>query len=254
MRKTILGSLKRRGLSFALLACCRRRRFLDGRRSRHAGLDRLRVATRRAPSTTRTAGAAPARTTTRSTRRPRSPRASERSRCASRTRSSAARSRPDLLEVAGERGRRDVGRERRQVGRRPAVVLRVAVPVHLDDRRCTRTGAYLTVSPDRGDGARMSWVKISDTPTGLALQFSEYKNGGWVYTPIASDLDRTQVHTLKLTMQFVDGPANDIVNVFVDGAAQSRPAPAGRSTSAPSRTTPTRTVDSLLFRTGGACG
>ena len=63
----------------------------------------------------------------------------------------------------------------------------------------------------------MSWVKISDTPTGLALEFSEYKNGGWVYTPIASGLDRTQVHTLKLTMQFVDGPANDIVNVFVDG-------------------------------------
>ena len=64
----------------------------------------------------------------------------------------------------------------------------------------------------------MSWVKISDTPTGLALEFSEYKNGGFVYTPIASGLDRTEVHTLKLTMQFVDGPANDIVNVYVDGA------------------------------------
>ena len=55
-------------------------------------------------------------------------------------------------------------------------------------------GAYLTVSPDRGDGARMSWVKISDTPTGLALEFSEYKNGGCVYTPIANGLDRTGAH------------------------------------------------------------
>jgi hypothetical protein len=110
-------------------------------------------------------------------------------------------------------------------------------------------GAYLTVSPDRGDGARMSWVKIKDTDTGLALEFSEYKNGGWVYTPLASNLNRTQVHTLKLTMQFVDGPANDIVNVFVDGA----PVHTGTSWEEYFRTVEhneTRTVDSLLFRTG----
>ena len=78
-------------------------------------------------------------------------------------------------------------------------------------------GAYLTVSPDRGDGARMSWVKISDTADGArarVLRVQERRTGSTRRSP---PLDRTQVHTLKLTMQFVDGPANDVVKVFVDG-------------------------------------
>ncbi len=111
-------------------------------------------------------------------------------------------------------------------------------------------GAYLTVSPDRGDGARMSWVKISDTPAGLALEYSEYKNGGFVYTAMGT-VDRNAVHTLKLSMQFVDGPANDVVKVYVDGVLKVT----GGSWEDYFRTVevkPTRTVDSLLFRTGGA--
>jgi Cadherin-like beta sandwich domain len=78
----------------------------------------------------------------------------------------------------------------------------------------------VVASPDRGDPSRMSWVQMEDTPTGLQVNFEEYKHSlqNFVTTPIATGLDRTVPHTVKITMQFVDGPSNDIVNVYVDGA------------------------------------
>ena len=124
-----------------------------------------------------------------------------------------------------------------------------------------QAGLSVVASPDRGDGARMSWVQMTDTPAGLEVNFYDYQggtvaplcDGTFVFTNVASGLDRTVPHTIKVTMQFVDGVANDVVKVYVDGVLghtgtswedyfrQCEPA------------NPTsRTVDSVLFRTGGA--
>lgn len=113
-------------------------------------------------------------------------------------------------------------------------------------------GLAVVASPDRGDPSRMSWLQMQDTPTGLQLNFEDYEESiqNFVTTPIATGIDRTVAHTVKFTMQFVDGPGNDIVNVYLDGAlihtgtswedyyrdwAGGIPAP----------------VDSIMFRTGG---
>jgi hypothetical protein len=81
-------------------------------------------------------------------------------------------------------------------------------------------GLSVVASPDRGDPSRMSWVQMVDTPSGLGLNFEDYQESiqDFVVTPIATGLDRTVPHTVKITMQFVDGPSNDVVKVYLDGA------------------------------------
>ncbi|HEX8422290.1 MAG TPA: right-handed parallel beta-helix repeat-containing protein, partial [Pyrinomonadaceae bacterium] len=121
-------------------------------------------------------------------------------------------------------------------------------------------GLSVVASPDRGDGARMSWVQMTDTPSGLEVNFSDYQSGvneagcvngdNFVDTTVITGLDRTVPHTIKITMNFVEGPANDVVRVYVDGVLRHT----GTSWEDYFReceTNPTRTVDSILFRTGG---
>lgn len=129
-------------------------------------------------------------------------------------------------------------------------------------------GLSVVASPDRGDGARMGWIQMADTATGLEVNFYDYQDalpfGGavgdpngcgveddFVFTNLASGLDRTIPHKIKVTMDFVDGPRNDIVRVYVDGVLKH----SGTSWEDYFRYcegNQTRTVDSVLFRTGGA--
>lgn len=114
-----------------------------------------------------------------------------------------------------------------------------------------QAGQSVVLSPDRGDGARMSWVQITDTPTGLQVNFNDYQAGAFVQTTVANDLSRTESHTLKVTMRFLNGASNDVVSFYVDGEL----AHVGTSWEdyfrdwEPGNTS--RTVDSVLFRTGG---
>ncbi len=94
-------------------------------------------------------------------------------------------------------------------------------------------GLHLSVSPDRGDGARMSYVRIEDSPSGLNLFFDDYVDvaplgspgnlddgcgtgDGFTDSPIATGISRG-VHTLKFNMQLLPGGHNDIVHVLLDG-------------------------------------
>jgi cytoskeletal protein CcmA (bactofilin family) len=120
-------------------------------------------------------------------------------------------------------------------------------------------GLSVVASPDRGDGARMSWVQMRDTPTGLEVNFFDYQisaappTGDFVFTNVVSGLDRTVPHHIRITMEFVDGPENDIVKVYVDGMLKHTGTSWEdffRQYQAPG----TRTVDCVLFRTGGIPG
>jgi hypothetical protein len=121
-------------------------------------------------------------------------------------------------------------------------------------------GLSVVASPDRGDGARMSFVRMADTPSGLEVMFYDYQRGAtddpcgccppFVCTVVASGLDRTKRHTIKIIMDLLDGESNDVVRVFVDGALVHT----GTSWEDYFRDeegNPTRTVDSILFRVGG---
>src|SRR5690606_3666320 len=76
-------------------------------------------------------------------------------------------------------------------------------------------------------------------------------SAGFAATDLASGLDRAAPHTVEVVMDFVEGPANDVVRVSVDGS----PVHTGTSWEDYFRDcegNPTRTVDSLLFRSSGA--
>ena len=129
-------------------------------------------------------------------------------------------------------------------------------------------GLSVVLSPDRGDGARMNWIQLADTPAGIDVNFFDYRDNSpfgspsnqtagcdveddFFFTAVATGLDRSVPHTVKVVMQFVAGPRNDVVQVYVDGAL----AHTGTSWEDYFRwceaTNESRTVDSTLFRTGG---
>lgn len=129
---------------------------------------------------------------------------------------------------------------------------------------------YISVSPDRGDGARMSYLRFEDQADGIHVYFNDYRDvapiGTAIYpwtpsTPnpgcdvgddfIESDIATLSrsVHTFKFVMDFVDGPRNDVVKIYIDGVLKTT----GTSWEDYFRFcegNPTRPVDSMLFRTG----
>jgi hypothetical protein len=141
----------------------------------------------------------------------------------------------------------------------------------------------ISTAPDRGDGARMSYIRMRDTSTGLSIDFIEYQDntpfgmygspvtaadgcgpGGddFVLTTVASGLSRSRPHTIRLTMDFVDGPRNDVVKVYVDGTLRHTggswedyfrwctESGGGTGTTTADQS---RTVDSMIFQARGTC-
>lgn len=128
-------------------------------------------------------------------------------------------------------------------------------------------GLTLNISPDRGDGARMSYVGLRDTDAGLEVFFIDYQSAddaacntdtgsGFVETTVADSLDRSGVYTVETVMDFVDDRGNDVVRVTVrneDGdAVGTHTGTSWEDYFRDCEETETRTVDSLGFFTRGA--
>jgi hypothetical protein len=112
-------------------------------------------------------------------------------------------------------------------------------------------GLSITASPDEGDGARMSWLQMQDTPTGLKFNFNDYQDSvaNFVQTTIATGINRAVPHTVKITMQFIEGPNNDIVKVYLDGVLiHTGTSWEDYARGAGGATNP---VDSIMFRASG---
>lgn len=85
-----------------------------------------------------------------------------------------------------------------------------------------QAGMHVSVSPDRGDGSRMSYLRFDDSATGIRVFFDDVSNPGPLGAAssfnevLVGTISRTP-HTIKLIMDTIDGPANDVVKVFIDG-------------------------------------
>ena len=80
----------------------------------------------------------------------------------------------------------------------------------------------VSVSPDRGDGSRMSYLRFDDTAAGISIRFIDVTSSGAPGTATFRTTElgvfsRTVPHDIKLLLNAVEGPSNDIVKVFVDG-------------------------------------
>ena len=123
-------------------------------------------------------------------------------------------------------------------------------------------GMALSVSPERGDGARMSYLRFEDQADGVHVFFDDVTDLTHVTnadmfneTDIAT-LSYASAHTVKFSMDLFNGPDNDVVKISLDGKV----AATGTSwedyyrydtESNPTLANNSRTVDSLLFREAG---
>jgi hypothetical protein len=125
-----------------------------------------------------------------------------------------------------------------------------------------QTGLALSVSPDRGDGARMSYLRFEDQADGIHVFFDDVTNPGHVTngesfneTDIAT-ISRS-AHTIKFSIDFKDGPDNDVVKISIDGVVKATGTTWEDYYRYDTESNPglaqdnSRTVDSLLFRTAG---
>ena len=76
----------------------------------------------------------------------------------------------------------------------------------------------MTISPDDGRGARMSWVDLQDTDKGIRVNLSDASGpDGEFVTHDAGVLSRGQPHTIRFWIKVFPGPDNDFVRLFIDG-------------------------------------
>lgn len=121
-----------------------------------------------------------------------------------------------------------------------------------------QSGLHVSVSPDRGDGSRMSYLRFEDGVAGLDVFFDDVQGttnpANFVETQIGSGLNRTVPHKVKLTLDTADGPSNDVVKVYIDGSlVQTGTSWENyyRFDSESSAEQSPRIVKTVLFRSGG---
>jgi hypothetical protein len=124
-----------------------------------------------------------------------------------------------------------------------------------------QAGLHLSVSPDSGDGSRMSYLRFEDQSDGVHVFFDDATDSGPLGTVAnfnetdIGTLGRSTAHTIRFFMDFIPGPANDIVRIYIDGNLaytgtswedyyRYDPEQAGNGNVVPS-------VDKLLFREAG---
>jgi hypothetical protein len=123
------------------------------------------------------------------------------------------------------------------------------------------TPLKMTVSPDRGDGARMSFLRFEDQADGVHVFFADVVDKGPVgtvanfrTTDIAT-ISRDRSHLIQFSIDFKDGAANDTVKIYID----SKLVKTGSTWEDYYRYDPEQTaqgnrvptVDKLLFRESG---
>jgi hypothetical protein len=86
-----------------------------------------------------------------------------------------------------------------------------------------QVGLHLSVSPDDGNGSRMSYLRFDDKPNGVHVFFVDVKNHPPVGTVAEfkekkiAKLKRREAHAIKFSIDLKPGRANDVVKIYIDG-------------------------------------
>ena len=90
-----------------------------------------------------------------------------------------------------------------------------------------RPGSSFSVAPQTAGGARMSFLKFTDTEAGIVVSFADVLNlpeqvglypagEDWRTVNIGTPLSYTEKHTVTIKMNLIPGPHNDVVQVYID--------------------------------------
>jgi hypothetical protein len=88
-------------------------------------------------------------------------------------------------------------------------------------------GLALSVSPDDGQGGRMSYLRFEDQADGVHVIFDDVTDNGPVGTAATfvehniATLSRASAHTVRISVDFNPGPGNDVVKVWLDGVLKA---------------------------------
>lgn len=81
----------------------------------------------------------------------------------------------------------------------------------------------MSVSPDDGNGSRMTYLRFEDLSDGVHVFFDDVTNPGPLPNPTVfnetdiATLSRTIAHSIRFSVDFVPGPGNDVVDIYIDG-------------------------------------
>ena len=79
-------------------------------------------------------------------------------------------------------------------------------------------GLLVSVSPDEGEGGRMSYIGLEDAPNGIEMTFFDTPNANGEF--VAYDLGtfpRNVPHTIKFWIKLNPAPGSDLVRIYIDG-------------------------------------
>jgi hypothetical protein len=129
---------------------------------------------------------------------------------------------PGLADEAGESGASDVGSGGVPLSgglRQPHFAASFLIGT---SQPTVQPGLHKSVSPDRGDGARMSYLRFEDQVDGVHVFFIDAIDKGPLGTVAnfreseIATLDRTRSHLIQFSIEFKDGAANDTVKIYID--------------------------------------
>lgn len=115
-------------------------------------------------------------------------------------------------------------------------------------QNAVQPGLSISVSPDNGQGARMSYLRFDDQATGVHVFFDEAKGASFTEKDIAT-LTRGAVHTVAFSIDFT-AASNHQVTIAIDGTVKA----VGSTWASYYQKTehnPASPVTTMLFRAGG---
>jgi uncharacterized repeat protein (TIGR01451 family) len=79
-------------------------------------------------------------------------------------------------------------------------------------------GLFVSISPDEGEGGRMSYIGLEDAPNGINVTFYDTPeaNGDFVQYDLGT-LPRDVPHTIKFWIKLNPAPNSDLVRIYIDG-------------------------------------
>jgi hypothetical protein len=107
-------------------------------------------------------------------------------------------------------------------------------------------GLVVSISPDDGNGSRMSYLRLEDHADGVRVFF---RDATFTDHMIAT-LDRSAAHQFKIETTFVKGDDNDVVRILIDGNLKMRGASWENYYRSSEERNPSAS-DRLLIRTAG---
>jgi hypothetical protein len=91
-------------------------------------------------------------------------------------------------------------------------------------KKTQQIGSHVSISPDDGQGSRMSYLRFEDQADGVHVIFADVTDPGpfptvatFNETDIAT-LSRKSAHSVRFSIDFKPGPHNDVVKIYIDGA------------------------------------